>query len=81
VKAFGFVEESLQSLDGLLSGTGESNPVLAFLIEQVSVAEDDDFSIYPELALIPGLLILAILTGIIPAIAAYRVDVSRILNA
>jgi putative ABC transport system permease protein len=81
VKAFGFVEESLQSLDGLLSGTGESNPAIAFLIEQVSVAEDDDFSIYPELALIPGLLILAILTGIIPAIAAYRVDVSRILNA
>ncbi|HEV7281369.1 MAG TPA: ABC transporter permease [Pirellulaceae bacterium] len=81
VKAFGFVEESLQSLDGLISGTGESTPILAFLIERFSVSEDEDFSIYPELALIPGLLILAILTGIIPAIAAYRVDVSRILNA
>ena len=34
--------------------------------------------VYPELALIPGLLLLAILTGILPAVAAYRVDVSRI---
>ena len=80
VRVFGFIDESLRSLDGMISGTGESNPILAFLIERVSIDERYDLPIYPELALIPGLLLLAILTGILPAVAAYRVDVSRILN-
>lgn len=38
------------------------------------------FQMSPELLLIPGLVLLAILVGIYPAISAYRADVSRALG-
>ncbi|MCC7085217.1 MAG: ABC transporter permease [Pirellulales bacterium] len=36
---------------------------------------------YPELLLIPGLIVLASLVGFLPALAAYRTDVSKSLTA
>jgi len=36
---------------------------------------------WQETVLIPGLIVLAILAGIIPAIAAYRTDVSNNLSS
>ncbi len=38
------------------------------------------FKVSPELLLIPGLILLAILVGIYPAISAYRTDVSKSLG-
>ena len=35
----------------------------------------------PELILVPGLIILAIIVGFLPALAAYRTDVSEALTA
>jgi len=35
----------------------------------------------PELLMVPGLIVLAVLVGILPAMAAYRTDVSRALTA
>ncbi len=39
-----------------------------------------DLSISPELLLIPGLIVLAIIVGIYPAISAYKTDVSKSLG-
>jgi putative ABC transport system permease protein len=36
---------------------------------------------WQELVLIPGLILLGILAGIIPALSAYRTDVSKNLSA
>jgi putative ABC transport system permease protein len=36
---------------------------------------------YPELLLIPGLILLASLVGFLPALSAYRTDVSKSLTA
>jgi putative ABC transport system permease protein len=39
-----------------------------------------EFSISPELLLIPGLILLAVIVGMYPAISAYRTDVSKSLG-
>ena len=36
---------------------------------------------YPELYLIPGLFLLAVIVGILPALSAYRTDVAKSLSA
>ena len=38
------------------------------------------FSVSPEFLIIPGLMILAVIVGIYPAISAYRTDVSKSLG-
>ncbi len=56
-------------------------PVLGFL--GISLPGTDDLEwlqISPELLLIPGLIVLAILVGIYPAISAYRTDVAESLG-
>jgi len=42
---------------------------------------DVQWSVHPELWLIPGLLILAVAAGFLPALSAYRADVSKSLSA
>jgi putative ABC transport system permease protein len=36
--------------------------------------------VYPELLLIPGLIVLAVAVGFLPALSAYRTDVARSLG-
>jgi putative ABC transport system permease protein len=43
-------------------------------------AEIVKFQISPELLLIPGLILLAVLVGVYPAISAYRTDVAKSLG-
>jgi len=38
------------------------------------------FGISPEFLLVPGLMVLAVIVGIYPAISAYRTDVSKALG-
>ena len=40
----------------------------------------DQFQVPSELVVIPGLILLAVLAGFLPALAAYRTDVSRVLS-
>ncbi len=40
-----------------------------------------DWGISSEFLLIPGLILLAIIVGFLPAISAYRTDVARALSA
>ncbi len=50
------------------------------LLEFVGLEPSFDLPVYPELLLIPLLIVLAILVGMIPAIAAYRTDVAESLG-
>ena len=59
-------------------------PVLSFLgiseIPWLGIGNMDWFRISTELFLIPGLILLAIMVGVYPAISAYRTDVAKSLG-
>ena len=51
------------------------------LLRGVGLEPIQGLEVPTELWLIPGLVLLAVLVGLLPAMAAYRTDVSRALSA
>ena len=78
-------ESILLSVGGGLLGLGLGHGLIAiagpFIAEQTGVAMGLLQFRTLELILIPGLLLLASVVGYLPAVAAYRTDVARSLQA
>jgi len=68
-------------LAGLLLGHGLIVLLNPLIVEQTGVSIGLMQFQLVELALVPGLMVLATLAGIVPALAAYRTDVSKALGA
>lgn len=71
--AVGFAAPLIQELAGV-----HINP-LSFA-PAISIPYLPGVELSPELLLVPGLMLLSIIVGLVPAIAAYRTDVSENLN-
>ena len=80
-----FIESLLLSFCGGLAGLLLGHALIAVLnpliVEQTGVSIGLLQFQLVELALIPGLMVLATLAGVVPALAAYRTDVSKALGA
>jgi putative ABC transport system permease protein len=78
-------ESLLLSLGGGLAGLVLGHGLIALLnpliIDQTGVSIGLLQFQQGELALVPGLIVLATVAGIVPALAAYRTDVSKALAA
>jgi putative ABC transport system permease protein len=69
---------------GVEIGFGYLAPPVNVIDMEIPVGENPSkiqIDAYPELLLIPGLIFLASLVGFLPALSAYRTDVSRSLTA
>ena len=82
-----FLGDGLATLANFTSVDGEANDSLVGWSDWFRRNDETKFggfriawTVYPELLIVPGLMLLAVLAGLIPAISAYRTDVSRALN-
>ena len=66
-------------LAGVLLGHGLVALVSPYVVERTGIALGIFEFDWQELVLIPGLVLLASLVGFLPALAAYRTDVSKAL--
>ena len=80
-----FIESIVLSLAGGLSGWLLGHGLIALLSPMIADRTGVSLGLVPfvrwELALIPGLVLLATLAGYLPAMTAYRTDVARALVA
>ena len=78
--AIGFLDFPSVKVDEYVDVSGLINAINA-LRRGVGMEPMQGLAVPTELWLIPGLVLLAVLVGLLPAMAAYRTDVSRALSA
>ena len=68
------------SIGAFASVIADNTGVTIDFLELAPAANFGGWWISPELVLIPALILLAVLVGFLPAVVAYRTDVSRALS-
>ena len=68
------------AIGGFASVIADNTGVMIHFLEPAPAADFGGWRISPELVLIPALILLAVLVGFLPALVAYRTDVSRALS-
>ena len=78
----GLLGSSVEDRTGVALGFFDFAPAVEISVLTLGIIPDSliSASISPELLVIPGLMLLAVLVGIYPAISAYRTDVSKSLG-
>ena len=68
------------AIGAFASVIADNTGVMIHFLEPAPAADFGGWRVSPELVLIPALILLAILVGFLPALVAYRTDVSRALS-
>ena len=78
----GLLGPSVEDRTGVALGFFDFAPAVEISVLTLGIIPDSliSASVSPELLVIPGLMLLAVLVGIYPAISAYRTDVSKSLG-
>ena len=78
----GLLGSSVEDRTGVALGFFDFAPAVEISVLTLGIIPDSliSASVSPELLVIPGLMLLAVLVGIYPAISAYRTDVSKSLG-
>ena len=76
----GMASSVIEERTGVSIGVFDFAPPVR-LFEFLGTSPLGNVSISGELLLVPGLVLLAIVVGFLPAVAAYRTDVGRALSA
>ena len=78
----GLLGSSVEDRTGVALGFFDFAPAVEISVLTLGIIPDRliSASVSPELLVIPGLMLLAVLVGIYPAISAYRTDVSKSLG-
>ncbi len=76
----GFASPFVEDRTGVTIGVFDFAPAIQ-PFRNAGISRMADWGISSELLLIPGLILLAVIVGFLPAVAAYRTDVSKALSS